>query len=190
MMNDYSIFDIFQNVIDQPVLLFGLIVLATFFLEDLATTAAALIAAQSDINFLLPLSALFVGIVLGDVGLYAIGKYAFHVRFLSRFKDNKKLKKAGEMLDKNLAFAVFVSRFLPGMRLPTYMAVGAYEISFKKFLLIVIFAVGLWSGGLFYLFYTIGEATKDMMGLLQWVGIGFVVFLFVLGPKLFGYFSR
>ena len=46
------------------------IVLATFVLEDVATIAAAFLAATGAVPPMVALSALFVGIFAGDLGLY------------------------------------------------------------------------------------------------------------------------
>ena len=184
MLNEHDILDLLQSVAGQPLLFAGLIILTTFVLEDLAITAAALITAQTDISFIVPLSALFIGIILGDIGLYALGKYTGHFPILQRFKDKEKIKKAGVLLDKNLTLSIFTSRFIPGMRLPTYLAVGIYDIPFKRFLRAVIVAVFIWSSIVFYLFYTIGEAAQDMMGPFKYYGIAFAILLFLIGPKL------
>ena len=52
------------------------IVLATFVLEDVATVAAALLAADNMITPSLALAALFTGIFIGDCLLYGLGAAA------------------------------------------------------------------------------------------------------------------
>jgi membrane protein DedA with SNARE-associated domain len=189
-MNENDILNLLQSVVSQPALFALLIILTTFILEDLAITTAAIITAQTDILVYVPLAALFTGIVLGDIGLYFIGKYSSRISYLEKFKDNNKIQKASKLLEKNLILTILISRFMPGMRLPTYMAIGAFNISFKRFLTTVLFAVGLWSGSIFYLFYIFGDVAKDMMGALKWCGLGFLIFTFVFGPKIFNYFSQ
>ncbi len=184
-MNQDDILMLFQNVIDQPLLLALLIILASFILEDLATAAAALITAQTDVHFMIPFSALFIGIILGDIGLYGIGKYSAHFVFLKKFVAQDKVHKLAVALDKNLILAIFTSRFIPGMRLPTYMAMGVFEIWFKRFLSVVIVAVGLWSGASFYLFYLLGDSAEHLFGMYKWYALTFIVFIVVLGPKIY-----
>ena len=182
-MNENDIIDMLQSVINDPLLFALLIIITTFILEDLAITATAIITVQNDMSVYMPLMALFIGIVIGDIGLYAIGKYS-SLHFLKRFIDNKKVQKAHTIIDKNLILAIFTSRFIPGMRLPTYTAIGFFNISFKKFLFTVLVAVSLWSGAVFYLFYTFGDIAEDMLGTFKWYGLGIATCIFLIAPKL------
>ncbi len=179
-----------QQLTDQPVIFALLIIFMTFVIEDLATTGSALIASQTDVHYILPLTALFVGIVIGDVALFFIGKYASKTKLIQKFLCDKKVQKAQELLDKNLIIAIFGSRFLPGMRFPTYVAIGALGTSFSRFITIVLIAVGIWTGVLFYLFYTLGQSAENIMGALKWVFLGALVLAFVVVPKALTYFLQ
>jgi membrane protein DedA with SNARE-associated domain len=67
--------------------------------------------------------------------------------------------------------------------LPTYTAIGAFNISFKKFLFTVLVAVGLWSGGVYYLFYSFGGIAEEILGTLKWWGLGTAAILFMILPR-------
>ncbi|MEM9468626.1 MAG: VTT domain-containing protein [Pseudomonadota bacterium] len=182
-MNENTLTELLISLANQPILFFLLIVVTTFILEDLAITVSAIIASQSEIMLFLPLSALFIGIALGDIGLYGIGKYSRRFGFLKRFIKKEGIQKAKKAIDRNLIIAIFTSRFIPGMRLPTYMAIGLFDISFKKFFTTVLVAVGLWSCGVFYLFYTFGTIAEDMLGHYKWYGLGAIILIFLVFSK-------
>lgn len=182
-MNENDIASLLHSVISQPLLFSLLIILMTFILEDLTIAATAIITAQSDMMIFMPLMALFIGIVLGDIVLYGIGKFSNHSPILKRVTDNKKLQKARIVINENLILAIFTSRFIPGMRLPTYMAIGAFNISFKKFVTTVLIAVGLWSSVVFYLFYSFENIAEEILGTFKWYGLGAAVILFLIIPQ-------
>ncbi len=189
-MTQIEIIELFYSVIDKPFLLAFLIILTTFILEDLATTTAALIAAQTDVHILVPLLSLFAGIVIGDIGLYGLGRYANRYKFLQKFIHSENMERASKMLDKNLILAVLGSRFLPGMRLPTYTAIGMFEISFSKFLGVVIIAVTIWTGILFSLFYMLGSAAEEILGMYKWYALTSLIIILIAGPKVYRYLKK
>ena len=183
-MIEIDIISILQSIINQPMLFVFFIVIITFILEDLAIAATAIITAQNDMAVYIPLFALFTGIMIGDIGLYGIGKYSSKITFLKRFVDHDKVQKTKDAIDKNLMLAIFIARFIPSMRLPTYTAIGAFNISFKRFCLIIFIAVGLWSSLVFYLFYRFGNIAEEMLGDFKWYGLGGAIILFLVIPKI------
>ena len=165
-MNQADIIDLFHQFINEPFWLSLTIILVSFILEDLATIGAAIVTASAGIDFKIPLLALFIGIVIGDIGLYMIGKYSGRIQYFKRFIDHDKTAKAKKWLDRNLLLAVLLSRFIPGMRLPTYVATGLFGLALWRFLTVVLLAVTLWTGTAFYLFYTLGENAHHIIGSL------------------------
>lgn len=143
--------------------LFLIFFFATFISEDAACLAAGALAASGEISFEFGVAACFSGIVAGDVLLYWIGRIfgsrLLAVRFVSRFVTPQAVARGSRWLEQRGASAVFLSRFLTGLRLPTYLAAGFLETDFRKFLLYFILASAIWtpilvgsvsvSGGLF-----------------------------------------
>ena len=77
---------------------------------------------------------------------------------------------------------VLVSRFLPGVRLPTYTTCGYLGASFRKFILASMSATVFWTSGLFALSMRIGDVLIAHFGVWRWAGIiGIIVFLGVAG---------
>jgi membrane protein DedA with SNARE-associated domain len=143
--------------------LFLLFFFATFVSEDAACLAAGALTARGEVSFEFGVAACFSGIIAGDVLLYGIGRIfgsrLLSFRFVNRFVSPRAVARGSRWLEKRGASAVFISRFITGLRLPTYLAAGFLKTDFKKFILYFVLAAAIWtpllvgsvslSGGLF-----------------------------------------
>lgn len=129
--------------------IFFLFFFATFVTEDGACLAAGALAGQGRVSLSLAISACFFGIVVGDVGLYAIGRVsgtALHSsKLFRRFVSIEALETASDWLEQRGATAIFISRFVAGLRLPTYLAAGFLKTNFLKFLFYFLVAAAVWT---------------------------------------------
>ena len=129
--------------------LFVLFFFATFVSEDAACIGAGALATSGEISFGFAISACFLGIVVGDLGLYAIGRIfgrrILEFRLMKRMVSENSLSKASDWLTKRGASAVFLSRFITGLRLPTYLAAGALKTDFRKFAFYFVIAAAIWT---------------------------------------------
>lgn len=132
-----------------PLALFFILAVSTFFSEDLACLTAGTLAAQGRINLALAIFACFLGIFIGDVLLFLLGRLGgtavLKFRFVERFVTEKTLQKAARFLEKYGIWAIFLSRFTPGLRLPTYVLAGVLQTSFWKFTLFFFLATAFWT---------------------------------------------
>jgi membrane protein DedA with SNARE-associated domain len=120
---------------------------ATFILEDVAAVGAGLLLASGQISWPAAFLSCFLGIWLGDVGLYALarkgGRHWFERSALKRF--------AGRVAQSERWFAkrgtpiLIFSRLVPGARLPTYLAAGFLRVPFPHFLLVTGAASFVWT---------------------------------------------
>lgn len=133
----------------SPVLVFFIFFFGTFVSEDAACLAAGALAGQGRISFALGVSACFAGIFVGDILLYWIGRIfgwrVVETGIFRRFVSKRSISEASAWLEKRGASAVFLSRFLPGLRLPTYLAAGFLRTDFWKFSLYFLIAALVWT---------------------------------------------
>jgi membrane protein DedA with SNARE-associated domain len=166
---------------EYPLILAALIVLATFILEDGATIGAALLALEGHIDPRLGLGALIFGIVLGDLGLYGLGRYAANHPRMRLLVGKKRLAKGRDYLQRRLVPALLSARCLPGMRMPTYVASGFLGVSFMKFAAIAIVAVGIWAtlffSAILYFGSKIVEYVDDQIWIVGVILLFFAIFL-------------
>ncbi|MFL5285096.1 MAG: DedA family protein [Rhodopila sp.] len=158
------------------------IVTGTFVLEDAATVAAAMQAQQGALPVPLALVALYAGIILGDLGLYGLGRLSVRVRWLARHLPPHRKEAIQAWVSGHIFKVVLVSRFLPGMRLPTYTTCGFVGADLRPFTLAVVIATLCWTSLLFAVSLKLGQFLMDYLGAWRWAGAaGFVVFIILAG---------
>jgi membrane protein DedA with SNARE-associated domain len=158
------------------------IILATFILEDATMVAVGVMAADGLISIPVGLASLAAGIALGDFGLYGIGRFARSHPRLGHWVHSERLKPFGEWLHAKLYSTVIAARFLPGARLPTYLACGFFSVSFRRFAIPVAGATIVWSALLFTCSYFFGVYTLTALGLWRWpIALGLVAGLYFVG---------
>jgi len=157
--------------------------LGTFILEDVAAVGAGLLLATGDISWPAAFIACFLGIWMGDAGLYALARYAgrgWFERFsLHRFA-SKVSKSERWFAERGTPILIF-SRVLPGARLPTYLAAGFLRVPLPRFLLITGVASCIWTVAVLFLAETFGERLTAWLGTYKHAGfllLGIGVLLF------------
>ncbi len=133
----------------SAVALFFAFFFATFISEDAACLAAGALAARGEISFAFAVAACFSGIVVGDILLYWVGRVfglrLLSVRIVKRFVSAEAVSRGSSWLEKRGASAVFISRFVTGLRLPTYLAAGFLKTDFRAFALYFVLAAAVWT---------------------------------------------
>jgi membrane protein DedA with SNARE-associated domain len=157
--------------LDNPWLLALAIIAATFIHEDIATVSTGVLVADGATSIGLALAALYVGIIVGDLGLYGFGRLVALNRISERFAGGSRFSALKLWLDERLVAGVFLVRFLPGLRMPAYTTYGFFAMPFGRFVVSVIFAASIWTTGLFFLSYEFGALTADWLGILRWPAI-------------------
>jgi membrane protein DedA with SNARE-associated domain len=158
------------------------IVLATFVLEDAATVLAAMRVEDGHIALPVALSALYAGIVLGDLGLYGLGWLAARLPWVARLVPRPRLEAGREWLRGRVFKVVFVSRFIPGARLPTYTTCGFLGAGWRRFAIAAVAATLIWTSLLFGLSLRVGELMMQHLGHWRWAGgVAFAIVVVLLG---------
>ncbi len=177
-----SVSDLFAFAQHHPALQVFVIIFATFILEDAATVLAGMQAADGSLSVALALGSLYVGIVLGDLGLYGLGRLAALVPLVRRLLPPQRTEAVRAWLQGRVFRVVLVSRFLPGVRLPTYTTCGYLRASLRQFALATMIATLFWTSGLFALSMRAGSFLLAHFGVWRWAGAaGLVVFMVVAG---------
>ena len=129
------------------------IFLFTFAYEDGATLLAAALGAAGRLDVRLGFASAFLGIWAGDMGLYALGssvaQRAIASRWLSRHVSHEALARAGGWFQRRGAWAIIASRFVPGSRLPLYVAAGALKLPARTFIILTGVCSSIWVAGIF-----------------------------------------
>ena len=129
-----------------------LIVGGTCISEDLTSLTVGNLLRDGRVAVSVGLTACFLGIVLSDTGIWAIGKYAgrplLSTRWLAPFRrrilGRRRSGTARRWLRDRVAAAMMICRFVPGMRVPTYFLAGAWGVDLRRFLFWSMLAAGVW----------------------------------------------
>src|SRR5271170_1795912 len=140
----------FINLANHNPLLFVLMVMVgTFISEDITGIAIGIGMAQGMINHFLGFSSYFVGVYLGDMGLYYIGRslgvHAIEYPPLSFLLSAQDVERARQWFLQRGPVIIFASRFIPGTRLPVLLSAGISKVSHLKFNFWHAVAVFIWS---------------------------------------------
>ncbi|ARW09198.1 DedA family protein [Acetobacter ascendens] len=159
-----------------------IVILATFVLEDAATVITAIQVNLHTLSPITALVALYIGIVTGDVGLYGLGYLAARWKPAQRWVNTAQMENQKVWLSKNLFWVVFISRFIPGTRLPLYTASGFFNAGLPIFTAATFLATLIWTTALFALSLHVGGFILDHLGAWRWAGLaGFVLVIFFMG---------
>lgn len=138
---------------------------ATLASEDLAVIGAAVLAAGGHLDVYLATASVTAGIYVGDVLLFVCGRLSGRVGVLRRWIARRwSLEQLGEMtrtLDERLALAILASRFVPGTRLPLYVAAGMFSRRPAAFCAWTLVAVAVWTPLLMTAALWLGDAFDE-----------------------------
>ena len=149
----------------SPWLKASVIMLGTFILEDPTSIAVGLFIKAGQIDPFVGGFAVLIGIFLGDFGLYMIGFFAGRTalrwRPIAAWVPTRHVEKLGAWFDEKGWKAVLASRFIPGSRLPLYIAAGVTGNKPGRFLLWTFLAVCIWAPVILLSVVLLGEAARS-----------------------------
>lgn len=147
--------------------------LATFVLEDVAAVGAGLLLGSGGISWPAAFIACFLGIWMGDAGLYALARYAgrgwFERSSLRRF--SAKVAESERWFAERGTPILIFSRLVPGARLPTYLAAGFLRAPLPQFFLVTGVASFLWTIAILFLAQTFGARLTSWLGTSKHAGL-------------------
>jgi membrane protein DedA with SNARE-associated domain len=173
--------DIAGEWIWQAVSLFS----GTFIQEDAAILAGAYLVIEKNLPAGLAFGSLLAGVVIGDLIIYAMGWGARRVRWLDRFVSKVDTEAAGHWLERRLILAVAVSRIVPTMSFPTFLACGLLGIPLRRFVISSIATGTVYVTLAFGLLLICGRALPPDAGIYGWLGLASVLIAILLGRRIF-----
>src|SRR5262249_19988629 len=105
------------------------LILGTFASEDLTCLTAGLLVRSGQLDLPVGLAGCFLGIFVRALGVWLLarllGAGLLRWPWLNRRLPLRRLDEFGRWFDRRGAAAIFAARFLPGTRVPLYLAAGA-----------------------------------------------------------------
>ncbi len=156
------------SLAEEPLLQGLLVAFATFILEDPTTIACGFLVVDGKMAYWTAYISLSLGIALGDMGLYALGRFFAPWVRSTRLVPKASFERAEAWFGRNLVLAVVLSRFVPGMRLPTYTAAGLLRAHPLAFLGVALGASLVWTWLLLWGVMKLGGELLPRLGPLKW----------------------
>lgn len=168
-----------------PLVLLASLVLGTLVSEDLTSIGAGLLAQHGTLGLVPAIATCAIGVYVGDLALWAVGRVVgrrvLAWRCLATRVSAPAVAQAIDALERHLGLTVIASRFLPGTRLPLYLAAGIWGHRPGAFTLWSLVAVLLWTPLLVWLASLFGRA----VAVRAVEGLGAIASLALLGLGLY-----
>jgi membrane protein DedA with SNARE-associated domain len=147
--------------------------------EDLIIVTGGLVAAQSGASLPGMMLVGFLGILMGDSLLYrlgrALGPRAFSHPKLQRVLTPPRVAFLQTQFSRRGVFAMFLVRFMPGFRAPSYLLAGASGFSYRRFVAADAVGALLFAPAVTWLGFRFGSSVlTQLRGGLRWVVLGVV----------------
>jgi len=104
------------------------------------------------------------------------------VPMVARWVPPSRMRQGRAWLDGRVFKVVFISRFIPGARLPTYTACGFLHANLRRFALAAVVATLIWTSLLFSVSLKVGAVLMEHLGAWRWAGaVGFAAVIILVG---------
>jgi membrane protein DedA with SNARE-associated domain len=140
--------------------LYLLIAVTPFIQEDTAVVGAAT-ASISGANPLVCYFLLVLGITGSDLFKYWIGRASHAFSWTQRLTERAEVQAARERVLKRLGLTLVIARFVPGTRIPLFIASGLFHAPFERVAAYVVGTAFIYAGAIFAVFHALGAAMGD-----------------------------
>ncbi len=132
-----------------------------FIQEDAAVIGAATasLADAAPTSFIV--AAILTGLVASDAWKYWLGRLARSHAWAHKFAEKPGVSIAGDLVRKEFIQTMLTARFVPGTRIPTYVACGFFKADYVRYVLVLALTASLYVGITFVLFHTIGAVAGE-----------------------------
>jgi len=141
--------------------LYALIFLTPFIQEDAAVIGAATASISGAGAPVLIFATILAGLTASDVWKYWLGWAARRYDWAHKFAEKPGVSVAGKLVDQELVKTLFTARFVPGTRIPTYLACGFFLTPYVRFVLWVMATAMVYVTIMFGLFHIVGEVAGE-----------------------------
>ncbi|MBC6402433.1 MAG: VTT domain-containing protein [Hyphomonadaceae bacterium] len=157
-----------------------LVYLAAFFMPFVQEDAAVFGTATASVTGLghtVPLFLiLWAGLVCSDIWKYWIGWGALKIPRFAHYAEKKHVANLRERVLDHPLVALLIARFIPGTRIPTYVAFGFFRMNYPRFCCLVAITALLYITIVFGLTWMFGEILgKKIIWVMPLIGFTYVL---------------
>ena len=146
------------------------------FPADTVVAFGSFYAARVEGSPVLSFLATWTGNVAGAMGVYALGRRYGAAWLHRKFGDSKGQGRIEEQYRRRGVPALFLSRFLPGVRALVPPVAGALEVPPAQAAFAIAIASAIWYGAITILAYEVGESWEELAATIarmgRWMALG------------------
>lgn len=158
--------------------IYAIVAIAPFIQEDTAIISAAAASAAGAGSTQVLFVMLIIGLSISDLWKYWLGRAAHTHEWGRKFAEKPGVASAREKVVDRLGLSLVTARFVPGTRIPLYIACGFFKAPFWKVSVFVIFSAILYAAIAFFLFHQLGDmAGERIHRYVPIVAVAVVVFV-------------
>lgn len=139
--------------------------LSIFILPFIQEDAAVIGAATASITGAAPtwiiLVAILTGLVGSDAWKYWLGRLARSRAWAHKFAEKPGVSVAGDLVRTEFLQTMLTARFVPGTRIPTYIACGFFKADYARYILVLTMTATLYVAIWFGMFHTVGAVAGE-----------------------------
>lgn len=155
--------------------IYALVALTPFVQEDAAIIGAAAASSTGTGEPALLFCAVLAGLFFSDTWKYWIGRAALTRDWAKRIADKPSVRNARDRVVHRLGATLLAVRFIPGTRIPFYIASGFFNAPFLRFAALVALSAALYIAIAFVVFHALGAAMGEHLTVwLPVVAIGLI----------------
>ncbi|MEM9616326.1 MAG: hypothetical protein AAF936_00050 [Pseudomonadota bacterium] len=144
----------------------GLVLYATIFVlpfiqEDAAVIGAATASITGAGATPIILIVIFMGLLGSDAWKYWMGRLARRYEWAHKFAEKPGVSLAGDLISKEFVQTMLTARFVPGTRIPTYIACGFFKAHYGKYILVLGMTAAMYIALMFGLFHGLGAVAGE-----------------------------
>ncbi len=148
--------------------------------EELVIITGGMVVAKSGGSLSFMALTAYLGILAGDSALFRVGRSlgpkVFSHPKLAKMLTPERIALLQKLFARRGAVAVFLARFMPGLRAPAFLLAGATGVPYRRFLLADGAAAWVAAMGMTWLGYRFGPTVlADVKGGLRWLVLTAVV---------------
>ena len=165
---DIWLTEVAAELVERPVMQGLFTFVAATFMEKPALVACGFLIAEGNLTLLAALLGISFGILMGDVVLYGMGRFAagFVVRW--QLVHPAMVARASTWYARNLLIAIMLARGIPGLRVPVFVAAGILHMPFWRLVLTDLISAALWTLAILSVIAALGERFLPVFGEYKW----------------------
>ncbi len=133
---------------------------------DTVVAVGSFLAARGSGSLIIAATSIWAGNLLGALGMYVVGRRYGSAAVMKRLGGAEAEARVATMYASYGVWALFVSRFLPGIRAVVPPMAGALRIPLRQVLPAMAVASALWYGAIAWLGFRFGENLERLQALI------------------------